>query len=130
MVNVKFETGNNIIKVARWYTLIRVFVNFILGTLFVVLSYALSKDGKTIWAYFWTGMAFYAETLLVWVFRWFLYGFGLMVCDSAYNLSQKKVVTYLDYKEAKKRFSNYKINQEEMKTIEKEYAKNNYGFIE
>ena len=130
MVNVKFSIGNKILKVARWYTLIRVIINFILGTLFVVLSYTVSKDGTFVWPYFWTGLGFYLETLLVWVFRYFLYGVGLLVCGSAYNLSQRKAVTYLDYVEAKKLLSNHKITEEEFDNIEKEYATHEAGYID
>ena len=130
MVNVKFQIGNNILKIAKWYALIRTCINFIAGTTFVILSYALAKDGKIIWGYFWTGMVFYFEVLLIWVFKHFLYGFGLMVCDSAYSLSQKRVVTYLDYKEAKRLHAGGELHDEDFEAIEKEYAKNDNGFIE
>ena len=130
MVNVKFQVGNNILKIANWYALIRTCINLIAGTVFVVLSYALTKDGKIIWPYFWAGLSFYFEVLLIWVFKHFLYGFGLMVCDSAYSLSQKRAVTYLDYKEAKRLHSNRQLNDEEFEKIENEYAKNDNGFID
>ena len=130
MVNVKFEVGNNILKIAKWYGLIRTCMNLIAGTVFVVLSYALAKDGKVIWPYFWTGMIFFIEILWVWVFKHFLYGFGLMVCDSAYSLSQKRVVTYIDYKEAKRLHSSGELHDEDFEAIEKEYAKNDAGYID
>ena len=126
MINI----GNRIIKVARWYTAIRLILNAIAGTTFVILSYVLPKDGTIIWVYFWVGLGFYLETLVILLLRYVLYGLGIMVCASAYKLAQKRVVTYLDLKEAQRKYAQGKITKEQMDAIEVEYYQYDQGLIE
>lgn len=130
MVNVKFNIGNRILKIAKWYALIRTCLNLILAIVFIVLSYTQKVDGKIFWPYFWTGIGLCIEVLWIWIFEQFLYGFGLIVCNSAYRLSEKKAVTYLDYKEAKRACSANRITKEEMNMMEREYAKCDNGYTE
>ena len=129
MVNVKFGIGNRLLKIARWYAYIRLCINLILSITFIVLSYV-DESGSINWSYFWAGIGCALEIIWIWIFEQFLLGFGLIVCNSAHELSQKKVVTYLDYKEAKRAYSYKKITQYEMDNIEKEYAKNDSGYID
>lgn len=129
MVNVKFYLGNKLLKIARVYASIRITINLIAGIVFIILSYAQAKDGGVIWPYFLAGIGLFVEILFIWIFTQFIYGFGLIVCNSAYSLSEKKVVTYLDYREAKNAFANNKISKEEMDAIEKDYLWNENGYI-
>jgi hypothetical protein len=54
----------------------------------------------------------------------------MLVCDAAYRLSEKKAVTYLDYKEAQKELYANKIIDKEFEQIESEYVKNDSGYID
>ena len=129
MDNVKFSIGNRILIISRWYTSIRFVLNALAGITLVILSYALDKEGKIMWNLFWIGFGVFIETILVLMLRYLLYGFGIIVCNSAYNLSEKRVVTYLDYIEAKKKYKNGNISEDKFKEVETEYFKNDSGLI-
>lgn len=130
MVNAKFAVGNKILKIGRWYTAVMMMLCSIASITFTILSYTLPKNGAVIYPLLWTGIGFLVSVFFFWVLKYLIYGFGLMVCDSAYKLSQKRVVTYLDYIEAKRKHGLYKINDEQMEECETAYYTNESGLIE
>ncbi len=131
MVNVKFSIGNKILVISKWYFGIRMIINAIAGIALMILSYTLlvQQGGGIHWPCFWASIGCFFEIIILWMLRFFFYGFGLIVCKSAYELSEKKVVTYLDYADAKRKLKAGKITQAEMDVIEVEYAKNEEGLI-
>ena len=129
MVNVKFNLGNRIMKGTNIYITIRVYMNLIIGSALIGFSFAMNGN-KINWLQFWIGISVFAEVMLLLLFRLFLLGFGMLVCDAAYRLSEKKAVTYLDYKEAQKELNVNKITDKEFEQIELEYVKNDSGYID
>lgn len=129
MVNVKFNLGNRIMKGTNIYITIRVYMNLIIGSALIGVSFAMNGN-KINWLQFWIGISVFAEVMLLLLLRLFLLGFGMLVCDAAYRLSEKKAVTYLDYKEAQKELNANKIIDEEFEQIELEYVKNDSGYID
>lgn len=130
MINVKFGVGNKILKIGRWFTGIFMVLHSLAGLVFLILSIALAKNGQIIWGYFYAGIGCFAWVIVLWILRYFIYGFGLMVCNSAYQLSQKRAFTYLDLVEAQIQYKNHKIDLNQYNKLLTEYYQHDAGLIE
>ena len=130
MINVKFSVGNKILIIGRWLTSILMLLYATAGSILFVMSFTLTENVKIIWPLFYTGLGFFISVIFTWIMRFFIYGFGLMVCNSAYQLSQKRAFTYLDYLEAKRQYRNHKIDINQFNKLTTEYYRHEAGCIE
>ena len=130
MINVKFSVGNKILKIGRWFTGIFMFLHALAGLTCFILSFALADQGRFLWGFFYAGIGNFVIIIFLWILRYFIYGFGLMVCNSAYQLSQKRAFTYLDFIEAERQYKNHKIDINQMNKFSTEYYSHEAGYIE